>query len=104
MDDPGTDLWGVGSCRPKCGNGIHEDSYTDTAGTGLFYEECDLGTFNNDGDVYSHSCSTTCKKKGVTPGVDLHLWECIAAGTDRDRKTTCTFLCGNNYLDNLVAN
>lgn len=65
-----------------------------------FYEECDLGyTFNSDGDVYEHACSTTCKKKGIEIGVDYHLWECVTSGTDRDAKSTCTFLCGNNYLD-----
>jgi len=99
MDDPGNDLWGVGSCRPKCGNGIVEASYTDTAGTGLFYEECELGSNNNDGDVYYHACSTTCKKKGTTAGVDLHLWECTTSGTDRNALSTCTFLCGNGVLD-----
>jgi hypothetical protein len=100
MDDPGNDLWGVGSCRRKCGNGILEASYDAyPPGTGTFYEECDLGSNNNDGDVYYHACSTTCKKKGTTVGVDFHLWKCETAGVDRNAKSTCTFLCGNDYLD-----
>ena len=41
MDDPGNDLWGLGSCRPKCGNGIHEDSYP-AAGGGLFTRSATL--------------------------------------------------------------
>jgi len=99
MNDAGTDLWGIGSCRPLCGNGIVEASYPNTAGDGLFYEECDLGDNNNDGDVYYHACSTECKKKGITIGVDYHLWECTTAGTGRNALSTCTFLCGNNYGD-----
>lgn len=100
MDDPGNDLWGLDSCRPKCGNGIHEDSYPAQDG-GTFYEECDLGyTLNtDDGDVYENPCSSTCKKRGTTIGQDIHLWKCEASGTDRDRVTTCHFLCGNKYLD-----
>lgn len=62
MNDAGTDLWGIGSCRPLCGNGIVEDSYPDDDGINTFYEECDLGDYNSDGDVYYHACSTTCKK------------------------------------------
>ena len=63
MDDPGADLWGIGSCRRKCGNGIVEASYPEYTDPSItFYEECDLGDNNNDGDVYYHACSTTCKK------------------------------------------
>jgi len=32
-------------------------------------------------------------------GVNYHLWECITSGTDRTAYSTCTFLCGNGYLD-----
>jgi len=99
MDDPGNDLWGVGSCRPKCGNGIVEAEYPDDDGVSTFYEECDLGSYNSDGDVYAHACSTTCKKKGTVIGVDYHLWRCETNGVDRDAKSTCYFLCGNDYLD-----
>jgi len=99
MNDAGTKLWGLNSCRPKCGNGIVEASYPSKTG-GTFYEECDLGyAFNNDGDVYAHACSTTCKKKGTTIGVDYHLWKCVTNGVDRNAKSTCYFLCGNDYLD-----
>jgi hypothetical protein len=61
MDDPGTDLWGIGSCRPKCGNGIVESYVVDDAGT-IFVEQCDLtqtymdATDNN----YEWPCDTTC--------------------------------------------
>ena len=101
MDDPGNDLWGLNSCRPKCGNGIVEASYRNTADDGEFIEECDLGyTFNTDDDeVYDHACSSDCKKRGTTVGVDYHLWRCDTTGTDRNAISTCYFLCGNNYLD-----
>lgn len=98
MDDPGNDLWGLNSCRPKCGNGIVEAEYP-AQGGGIFYEECDLGSFNSDGDVYAHACSTDCKKKGTEIGVDYHLWRCETDGVDRNAKSTCYFLCGNQYLD-----
>jgi hypothetical protein len=99
MDDPGTDLWGVGSCRPKCGNGIVDDPYPDDDGVSTFIEECDLGAYNSDGDVYEHACSSTCKKKGITIGVDYHLWRCDTTGVDRLAISTCYFLCGNDWLD-----
>jgi cysteine-rich repeat protein len=66
MDDPGNDLWGYNSCRPKCGNGIVDPPYLDTDGVTWFTEQCDLGIYNSDGDVYSNACSTTCQKKGIT--------------------------------------
>lgn len=65
MDDPGNDLWGPGSCRPKCGNGIVE-TYPSAADSSVdFVEECDLGTaFNVDAtliaDIYYNACSATC--------------------------------------------
>jgi hypothetical protein len=37
MDDPGNDLWGKDSCRPKCGNGIVE-TYPSKTGVGNFVE------------------------------------------------------------------
>lgn len=98
MDDPGNDLWGFDSCRPKCGNGIVDDPYAAADGS-TFTEECDLGDYNSDEYVYEHACSTDCQKKGTEIGVDYHLWECTTSGTGRDALSTCTFLCGNEYLD-----
>lgn len=99
MDDPGNDLWGYNSCRPKCGNGIVDPPYLMTDGVTWMTEQCDLGIYNNDGDVYSNACSTDCQKKGITNQTDLHLWECVTTGVDRNAKSTCNFLCGNNWLD-----
>lgn len=104
-NDPGTDLWGLQSCRPLCGNGILDDPYPTAAG-GTKTEICDLGTtfngvtgYNNDGDVYANACSTTCEKKGLTIGTDYHLWECSSTGSGRTKYSVCTFLCGNGNLD-----
>ena len=99
MDDPGNDLWGYNSCRPKCGNGILDDPYPALDGS-TFTEECDLGTLNDSsGDVYDHACDATCKKRGVTVGVDYHLWECTSTGSGRTKYSVCNFLCGNGILD-----
>jgi hypothetical protein len=102
MDDPGNDLWGLNSCRPKCGNGIVDPPYPAASGVGYFTEQCDLKTYNSDGDVYANSCSTRCQKKGITPGVDLHLWTCTVEGTGRNAKSLCVFNCGNKVLDNSI--
>lgn len=109
MTDAGVEIWGPSKCRPKCGNGIVE-TYPSAADPNIDYvEECDLGfAFNVDAtaiaDVYLHACSTTCKKQGLTTGVDLHLWKCETAVADASNPTrtnysTCHFLCGNGYLD-----
>jgi len=100
MDDPGNDLWGIGSCRPKCGNGIVESYVVDDAGT-IFVEQCDLTQtwMDNTGDTYAWPCDTTCQKQGCDVGVDFHLWKCETTGTGRQTYSVCTFLCGNKYLD-----
>jgi len=61
MDDAGTDLWGPGSCRRKCGNGIVESYPAQPDGSTTFVEQCDLGSYNSDADtVYEHACDSTC--------------------------------------------
>jgi hypothetical protein len=64
-------------------------------------EECDLGIHNyvstslTDSSVKSSACSKSCKKRGITPGVDLHLWTCVISGSGTSKISTCNYNCGN---------
>lgn len=98
---------GKSTCVPKCGNGIIDDDYIDDFGN-IVKEECDLGTYNyistsvTDSDVKLYACSRNCKKRGVTPGVDLHLWTCVISGEGTSKISTCNYNCGNQWLDTQV--
>ena len=71
-------------------------------------EECDLGTYNyisnslTDSDVKSSACSKNCKKRGITPGVDLHLRTCVINSEVSPKISTCNNNCGNQWLDTNV--
>ena len=71
-------------------------------------EECDLGDFNynltslTDENVTFYACSSDCKKRGITPGVDLHLWTCVINSKVTPKISTCYYNCGNQWLDTNV--
>ena len=59
-------------------------------------EECDLGSYNTDGDPDNHACTTSCKVS------DKSKWKCTwaedSAGSD-NYVSTCEWLCGNKKVD-----